>query len=387
MNVLQKAANWLKTKALSNFISLTSSSEFYASWIGGAFEYGQSSSDFLKLAYGANPYTFMVVHRIASRLIQIDRILLDKNGKAIEDPKFMELFNKPNSKEDSDTLIYRAVATYLVAGEFFLVRESTVGEPDQYFVPVNYQVTINQDIKGEILSYTISRFGVTKIYLPFEVLHVHIPDITRDSNYGNSQLRAGRKVWESNNEVWKSEAAIHKNKGISGVLYADGNRPALPSEQDDLQKEYDSRYTGAQAFGKVRVSTQKLGYIPMGMNPTDLQSIQSRLDHLRAICAIYNVDSKLFNDPAASTYNNMPGAARGFIVNAVIPTADTILPQMVSFMSKSVFRQLSMKLNEDEIVELGLSRAEKSVRLGREIRDGIITQEEARSILYPNGVK
>jgi phage portal protein BeeE len=159
------------------------------------------------------------------------------------------------------------------------------------------------------------------------------------------------------------------------------------TEQKQLQDKYDDDYTGAPNFGKVKVSTSKLGYVQMGMNPNDLKSIETRLEHLRTICASYNVDSKLFGDPAASTYNNMAEAQRAFIVNAVIPLSQILLPAMVKFMSRSVFAAYSMQLDEDNILELQLTNEQRSARLGREVVQGIITTEQARAMLYPELVE
>ncbi len=355
--------------------------------LGNDYRFGTQSKDFLLHAYGMNPYVFMVIDRICQRLVQIDKLLLNRNEQVIENPDFEALFRQPNSKENGAEYLYRAAATYLVAGECFIVRKQEAGEPDQYFVPINYNVIINENSEGEILSYWVTMFGNSKTYLPNEVLHIYKPDITFDTNHGFSTLRATRKTWESNNEVWASEASLHKNKGISGVLYSDGNRPITATEQEALQQKYDEEFSGANAFGKVKVSAAKLGYVQMGMNPTDLQSIETRWAHLRTVCAAYNVDSKLFNDPQASTYNNVAEAKRAMIIDAVIPLGEVILPAMVRFMSRSFFQSYSMVLDEDTILELQLSFEQKSARLGREVMQGIISKRQARTMLYPELVE
>ena len=198
-----------------------------------------------------NPYVFNVIDRICERAVSIDKKLLNRLGKEIQDKEFMQLLMKPNSKESGNEFMYRAFATYLAAGECFIVRVQKIGEDDQYIVPVNYNVTINQDVYGNVISYSIVHFGKSDKFLPNEVLHIHRPDITIDTNKGFSILRAQRVVWEANNEVWKSEAAIHKNKGIAGVLYSDGNRPMTDPEQKQLQKKYDEDYGSSESFGTV----------------------------------------------------------------------------------------------------------------------------------------
>lgn len=369
-------------KALQ-FVSLTEQNPAVYQLVGQDFRFGTQSRDFLLQAYSLNPYVFMVIDRICQRLVQIDKNIIDRNGKKVNNPDFLDLWDSPNQRDSGDSLLYRAAATYLATGEFFLVREQELGVRDEYYVPVNYNVTINENTKGDVLYYTVTRFGLSKRYLISDVRHVRKPDIGLDTNRGFSTLRATRKVWESNNEVWASEATLHKNKGISGVLYSDGNKPMTHQEQKELQARYDADNTGSGNFGKVKVSTSQLGYIQMGMNPNDLKSIETRLEHLRTICASFNVDSKLFGDSAASTYNNMAEAQRAFIVNAVIPLSMIVLPEITYFMSRSVLMQYSMGLDENSITELQITKDQLSARLGREVMQGLLKPAEARRILYP----
>lgn len=386
MNIIKSLKNFIASKALQA-LSLTGHAGTFQSLLGSDFRFGTQSKDFLRIAYGVNPYVFQVIDRICQRLVQIDKRLLDKAGKEIDNPAFQELLANPNHKEDGSAFLYRAAATYLATGEAFIIRHQELGEDDQYFVPVNYNVTINQDTKGNVLDYSVSAFGTITKYFKSEVLHLFKPDITQDTNHGFSTLRATRVVWESNNEVWKSEAALHKNKGVAGVLYSDGGRPMEALEQKALQEKYDQDNTG-DSFGKVKVTTAKLGYIRMGMNPADLKSIETRIEHLRTICASFNVDSKLFGDPAASTYNNMAEAKRAFIMDAVLPLSKILLPKIVEFMGVSVLnKSFNYVLDEDNIPELLLSKEQKSVRIAKEVKAGILTPEEARDMLYPELTK
>jgi HK97 family phage portal protein len=385
MGLIEKIKSvFTKSATVVKLHDTVSESTLY-SLMGQNYAFGTHTKDFLLKAYGLNPYVFMVVDRICQRLVQIDKKVLDKTFAEIDNPLFTELIDRPNARDNGDAFLYRAAATYLSTGECFVVRRFALGESDEYFVPVNYNVTINQDTRGNVIDYTVSHFTHSERYLKTDVLHICKPDITFDTNHGFSTLRANRKVWESNNEVWGSEASLHKNKGITGILYADGNRPMTPTEEIQLQEKYEADNTGQHNFGKVRVSTTKLGYIPMGMNPNDLKSIETRLEHLRTICASYNVDSKLFGDSAASTYNNMAEAQRAFIINAVLPLSRIILPEIVGFISKRslLVAPYSMELDEEDIHELQITKEQKSARLGREVIQGLLTTSEAREMLYP----
>ncbi len=357
--------------------------------LGGNFSFGNDSRDFLRIAYGLNPYVFMVIDRIAQKTVMLDRLLVKRSNEKdlIINDDLEDILLNPNSKEDGGEFLYRVYATFMAAGECFIIKVLQVDESIEYICPINYNVIINENRAGHVLSYTVSTFGVSKTFLPFEVEHIKKPDITLDDNHGFATLRAGRKVYESNNEVWASEASLHKNKGVAGVLFSKGNRVLDPKERKELQDQYDSESTGIQKFGKVKVSSTELGYKQMGMNPTDLKSIETRIEHLRTICAMYNVDSKLFNDPGATTFNNVKEASKAMMLNAVIPLANKINPKLISFIGfdSSEF-DITWKIDRTTILELTQPNIELSSKVLAEVEKGVLTPEQGFSILYPQGL-
>lgn len=394
MNKIQKfivKSLGIKSLAQESVISLTDNN-FYpqnlVNILSSGFQYGESKKDLLLNAYGGNPYVFSVIDRITKRAISLNKKWVDVNLKEIESvPQLESLMRSGTFKEGWKGFEYKLYANALV-GETFVVKEHIEGfnEPATLFIPSTYNVTINENSDGTIRDYTIIHFGITRTVQPEDVHHVApIPNILLDTNYSFSPLQAGRKVWENNNLVWSSEGFLHKNKGINGVLYNKGQRPMTPQEQTELQSDYDNRSTG-QNFGKVRVSSTDLGFLSMGMNPNDLKSIEARLDHLRAICSLYNVDPKLFGDSAGSTYNNMPEAKRGLITDAVIPLLDSVNPSFYAWLSDAF--NLDVEVNripdEEKITELKSINKDLSDKVLQELEKGVLTTSEARNILYPN---
>ena len=357
--------------------------------LGGNFSFGNDSRDFLRIAYGLNPYVFMVIDRIAQKTVMLDRLLVKRSNSEdlIINNDLEDILDNPNSKEDGDEFLYRVYATFLAAGECFIIKELQVDESTEYICPINYNVIINENRAGHVISYTVSIFGVSRTFLPFEVQHIKKPDITLDDNHGFATLRAGRKVYESNNEVWASEASLHKNKGVAGMVFAKGNRAMSPKEQKEIQGRYNSTHTGIDRFGGIMVSSTELGYKQMGMNPTDLKSIETRIEHLRTICAMYNVDSKLFNDPGATTFNNVKEASKAMMLNAVIPLANKINPKLISFVGLDFAEfDITWRVDKTTILELTQPNIELSNKVQGEVDKGILNPEQAQLILYPQGL-
>ena len=125
----------------------------------------------------------------------------------------------------------------------------------------------------------------------------------------------------------------------------------------------------------------------MGMNPADLQSIETRIEHLRTICAMYNVDSKLFGDYAASTYNNMMEAKRAMVIDAVLPLANKINKKLIPFIGLD-FNEFDViwKIDKDKIPELAQPNLDLSNKIISEVNAGILTQQQGFQLLYPDGL-
>lgn len=377
-------------KSASHFLSRISGGRFsfYQEKINGVgfddYVFGEDRRDFIEKGYGRNPYTFMVIDRIVQRAIDIKWDIVDENGEEVKsvDPFFNSIIKEPNQEGWKSTL-YRMLANEL-ANELFIIEKSTLGMDKMtgFIVPNSQNVLINTNTSGVIISYDVSFFDKTFSVEPEKVLHIKRPDITSDLHNGLSTLQSGRIVYESNNEVWRSEAALHKNKGVAGVLYEDGNRPSTPTEYKALQDKFDGESTGVN-FGKVKVSKIKLGYIPMGMNPSDLKSIETRIDHLRSMCALYSADPRLFGDVVASTYNNMRESKAGLIIDAVIPLLERVLPQLITWINDKTGNNYSLRIDIDSIPEMQIFKDLMSARIGREVAQGILPKKRALEILYP----
>jgi len=391
--MIKKIINSLFGKAQERRIDLSSDGKpLFWSVKGWDFNFGQGDSgEFLNEAYAENPYFFMVIDKIASIASMLDRnfVYNDDSEREFTDQEVINLLNQPNKKDSNQEFYYRIFANLLTCGEVFIVGTKPIGFSRfaDLWIPTVSNVTINESSMGEVLSYTVDYFDQSTTITELDtVLHIYKPDIVCDTNSGFSALNAARKVYQSNNEVWASEASLHKNKGISGVLYSDGNRVLEPKERQALQKQYDSEYTGRSNFGKVRVANTKLGYLQMGMNPNDLRSIETRIEHLRTACALFGVSSQLFGDVAGTTFNNMAEAKRAMYIDAVLPLAEKVDRELSKWLLNDNFGidNVEIKVDRDEIEVLHEVNRELSEKVVKEFQAGLLSQEQALAILYPD---
>lgn len=349
----------------------------------------QEFQAFIVQSYGSNPYVFNVIDRICEKAISIDRELSNSNtDNFLNNSQLATILEKPNSEEGLRGFLYRYYANYLAWGEVFVIkgRDPLVdGGISEMYVPNTYNVTINQDVNGVLLSYDVNCYGNTVRYSTEEVLHVKKPSITKETLRGFSILQANRKIWKTSNEILESEAFLHKNKGASGILYSDG-LPLTPAEQKENQHAFDAMGSGRN-FAKTLVVNKKLGYHRLGLGANDLKSVESNLDKLRITCSAFNAPSVLFGDTSTATYNNMKEAKTSFILDAVLPIVEVLDKALIGWLSGVLsLRNVEWNVVRESIYELSQPNIELSQKIVNEVAAGIITPEEAKLLLYPNGI-
>lgn len=116
-----------------------------------------------------------------------------------------------------------------------------------------------------------------------------------------------------------------KNQGARGVLTNKSDRSLKEGEAKILSDRANEKIRGIKNFAKVHVSNTEMDYLQIGMNANDLKVIESGVLTDRQLCNAYGVSSRLFNDPANSTFNNMKEANKSLYTEATIPACNKLL--------------------------------------------------------------
>ena len=116
-----------------------------------------------------------------------------------------------------------------------------------------------------------------------------------------------------------ASATIFENQGAAGILSNEGDVVLTPEEREREQGMLDKLIAGVRKWGKVIQSSAKIKYTRLGLDPSQLKLIESKVLKFRDLCSIYDVKSILFNDPQSSTFNNLTLAEKSFWNSAVLP--------------------------------------------------------------------
>ena len=389
MNKLQKTVTAVKSWFSSNTpsISTRSSAKEWKDWfmrLGEGYGYDDYTSEVLiKESYGENPYFFMVIDRIADIAANLPTDLIDTrtgkpysntiNGDATELKKLLE---NPNKYQNQYEFYYECI-TNMLLGEVYIYKEDVgLGLPASLYVLTSSQVTINQNEVGLVESYSFTLFNQAFDETPDKVLHLKRPNVMKDTHYGLPTSTPTKPIWATLNQIFKNAFNLQKNQGIRGILFGKGGKVLISDEKEALEKQYGETHGNPVNFNKVGIASTEVGYIQMGVNPSDLKSVEMDLALLRAVCAIFKVSSQLFGDSAASTFSNLEEAKRGMYEDAIMPIVRRFFKSLNFWLIG--YKNYCYKVNEKEISILQEDKTATYQNAAMLYEKGLITLQEAR---------
>ncbi len=260
-------------------------------------------------------------------------------SKALEpydgDSWLTKLIERPNDEQHSmSDLVADSAILRLTTGDRYIYgqplnRGADQGKPGTLEIMPSDLVTIVVDRTKwpmKVHSYMMTTFGVTDI--PKEaVMHDKIfnpeSDLIGMHFYGLSPLKVARMLVDRNNAEITASIASFQNLGPKYIAFTDDARLHPTDAADHVEgvksKLTSKEYRGAKAANKFAVSAYKMGAVPIGMSPVDLNITESEWSTIRQICGVFKFPSALLNDPHAKTYNNEIEAQKALTTRCALP--------------------------------------------------------------------
>ena len=303
----------------------------------------RKTKNFIKEGYVSNPDVFAVVSKIAQSFSSVKWCVKTQTRQGIEevyDSELNRVLACPNQLQTWSEFQESAAIMYLLTGNTYINGTEAVGFkgfrelsvlPSQVTAPV---------VGNEIIPVAGYEMQSTEIqkFTNEEVAHIKAFDpriIGFETLIGLSPLEAAMFVYSANNEQWEAMASMLKNKGAMGIVTSRTDRGMRKDDAEDMQKQYRDTFGGGKNFGSPMFTGANVDFLQMGMSSTDLQMIEQGVLSLRAICNIYKVSSRLFNDPANSTFNNVQQAEKAMWNDAVIPLLEKFKQRYNSWLAPS----------------------------------------------------
>ncbi len=303
----------------------------------------RKTKNFIKGGYVSNPDVFAVVSKIAQSFSSVKWCVKTQTRQGIEevyDSELNRVLACPNQLQTWSEFQESAAIMYLLTGNTYINGTEAVGFkgfrelsvlPSQVTAPV-----VGNEITP-VAGYEMQSTEIQK-FTNEEVAHIKAFDpriIGLETLVGLSPLEAAMFVYSANNEQWEAMASMLKNKGAMGIVTSRTDRGMRKDDAEDMQKQYRDTFGGGKNFGSPMFTGANVDFLQMGMSSTDLQMIEQGVLSLRAICNIYKVSSRLFNDPANSTFNNVQQAEKAMWNDAVIPLLEKFKQRYNSWLAPS----------------------------------------------------
>lgn len=280
-------------------------------------------------AYSESHAVFKVIDKIATVSASLPFVFVDAKGDTVPAPKESAVFAQPNPLQSRFELLYQLMSDLQATGTAYLYGVQAVGYGSKFqgFEVLKSESTTEVfDLRGNITAYETTLYGVRTVIPASDgtVLRIANPSI-REGQSVMSRLSVLGAAVSASVSIGDTEAFIFKNRGSAKILTNDSDMPMTPTEKDGLDAEFYARTSGEHNAGRAILTNAKLRAIDLYQSPSDLQLDDSDMAKLRVIASTYGLDSKIFGDPKASTYNNVAEATAAAYSQVFIPACQNYI--------------------------------------------------------------
>lgn len=226
---------------------------------------------------------------------------------------------KPYVSKKIDYDINYGLFNLITNGTCILYEREVVGFGTEF--EVLDSLRMSEEKKGNKFYYEYDLCDGTVLKIPeekliFITIFSHKKGLTQ---FGLSPLQAAQMPIESLKEMYTTDTAMLKNKGVDVLITNDSDEPIIEDEKDTMDKLLNRRIAGARKSGGVATSTSKLRVINLGRTIKELALWDGYKIKARDLCNVLQLDSGLLNDPDNKTYANREEAEKSLYTSCVIP--------------------------------------------------------------------
>jgi HK97 family phage portal protein len=259
------------------------------------------------------------------------------------DGKLNELLQYPNDSQTFPDLVADSAIYKLLDGNRYIYAEmlkegANKGKPQHLHILPSQDVSIlvnRAEWPLSILGYQLMTWGIRGIDRA-AVMHDKYFNPAADVNgshlYGLAPMKSALRLTDRSNNENKAATSVYANGGLKAIVYVDDPR-MMPAEAEAQvnaikQKLTGQEYRGGENSNKLAVSGYKMGIVPVGLSPVDLDIIESEKWSLRRFCNVFGgVPSQLLNDPDNKVYNNTVEGEKALTTRCAIPLLNSFRGQ------------------------------------------------------------
>jgi len=325
-----------------------------------------------------------------SDFIEADKLKKKAMQLTEGDQRLAKILEWANEDETFSDFVTSGSIYKMITGDRFVAAEkvemgANEGKPFYLYNIPSQLVSIiaSNTFPAKALGYKL--FSYNKEYTTEEILHEKYFNPSYKNNgqqlYGMSPLKAALKRYTRNNSAMTAATAAFDNQGMKGMVFPDID-PELVSESNVQQlleqsskikqKLTGNEYAGASNYGKVAGAAYRMGYIPIGLSPVDMNIIESEKWDAVMICNVFGVPPELLG-LTNKTYNNVKEAEKSLTTRSCFP----LLSSFRDYFNMKLKKDWGYK-NEKIIVDYDVS-------VYTELNDGVGEIVTAMTPLFDRG--
>jgi HK97 family phage portal protein len=276
----------------------------------------------------------------------------------------IDLFARPNPRQDGASLFEALYAHLLIAGNAYVEAVALEGAVRELYVlrPDRMRVVPGADGWAEAYEYTVAgrtlRFDQNAAPVP-PILHLTSFN-PLDDHYGLAPLEAAAVAIDTHNAAaaWNKALLDNAARPSGALVYAGPESGVLSDAQfERLKRELSDQYQGAVNAGRPLLLEGGLDWKPMSLSPKDMDFMEAKHTAAREIALAFGVPPMLLAIPGDNTYANYQEANRVFWRQTVLPLASRVGCALMQWLAPAFGPGLTLAIDTDRIEALAADRA------------------------------
>jgi HK97 family phage portal protein len=247
----------------------------------------------------------------------------DKEDKIKKHP-LLDMLNRPNPEQSGVAFIESVLGyKYLSGNSFQYAIRTKNGPPDELWALRPDRMQILAVPQKGIVGYRHENIGAD--ISPQDIGHLKYwnPDDDNQKGMGMSPVEAAALNIDMQIAGKKWNLALMQNGARPPGIW---KVPALmgKNERDSLEQKLNEKFAGATKAGKSPLFDGGLDWKPTGLQPAQMEWLDSLKYNGGSIANILNMPPQLIGDTSSSTYDNMEQAKAASYTEEIFPTLDDL---------------------------------------------------------------
>lgn len=350
--------------------------------------------DLAKEGYLKNAIVYRCVNEISKGASAVP-FIIKAGDQIVEQHPLIDLLNRPNPLQSYSEFFNSLFGYVLLSGNSYILKVgSDIGKPKELHllrpdrinikgggnpIPEKYEYIINGKVHQTFLVDQENGFS--------ELKHVKLWN-PLDDYYGLSPMSAAAVEVDQFNMSSKHNVNLLQNgaRPSGAVIFKPQDESGFAvnlseSQRQQLLTDLNNRFSGAGNAGRPMLLEGDFDWKEMGLSPKDMDFLN--LKHMSAtdIALCFGVPSQLVGVPDSQTYSNVAEARLALYEETIIPHLRKLASDLNEWLVPMFDERLSLEFDIDAIPALSERRRKIYENVTSAVREGIMTRNEARSII------